>query len=351
MSGYNAGVDSPILDPRYDAANLTDAINVAPYRTGRAAQLGIFIDTPIATTFVRIGKSEHELTVIPARARGGEPNLAMRPDTKGVVFAHIPHFPLDDAIGPADIQNISGFGPQAALQTVDQVVAEKLDYLRGRHDLTHSYLDWGALNGLVIDADGKEICDLYEKFEVTQPSFDFKLDTSSTDIAALNRAAKARLRKELRGTASTGVRVFAGPGFFDRYIGHAFVKENLKAYAGDTPNPNRDEIEEVFTFAGLTLERVDEEYPVRLPSGGVTRRKVIPDDEAIMVPLGTPFFKRYIAPPDTLTGANRAPDPATKIFVSTEDLPHDRGREIHTESNVLPICVRPELLTRFYSGS
>ncbi|NTI27126.1 major capsid protein [Rhizobium rhizogenes] len=75
-------------------------------------------------------------------------------------------------------------------------------------------------------------------------------------------------------------------------------------------------------------------------------RKAVADDEAIVVPLGTPFFKRYIAPPDTISGANRRPDPDTKVFVSTDDLPHDKGREIHTESNVLPICIRPQLLIR-----
>ena len=76
-----------------------------------------------------------------------------------------------------------------------------------------------------------------------------------------------------------------------------------------------------------------------------------PDDEALLIPLGTPYFKRYIAPPDTMSGANRAPDPATKVHISTEDLPHDKGRSIHSESNVLPICLMPPLLIKLTLGS
>ena len=78
-------------------------------------------------------------------------------------------------------------------------------------------------------------------------------------------------------------------------------------------------------------------------------RPAVAADEALVLPMGTDFFRRYMAPPDTLNQANVKPD--AKVFVSTNDLPHDKGREIHTESNVLPICIRPQLLIRLTIGA
>lgn len=342
-------VQTALNDPAFTDDKLTEAINIPPYKTGRAAQLGIFKDTPIATTYVRLGVEEQELTVIPARERGGESNFNMRGDRSFVQF-DIPHFPLDDAITPADIQNLTAWGG-STMETLEDVYNTRLETMRGKHDLTHSYLDWGALNGLVMDGEGKILLNLYDKFDLTENSVDFALDGLETDISAKNREVKALIRKELRGTAATGLRVLAGKNFFDRYVEHPRVLEALRDYPGNTANPARDEIEDTFTYAGLTLERIDEEYKVRMANGTLTSKKAVPDNEAIVVPLGTPFFKRYIAPPDTLSGANRRPPPDTKVFVSTEDLPHDKGREIHTESNVLPICIRPQLLVRLTLSS
>lgn len=332
--------------PEFADDELTEAINIPPYVTGRPAQLGIFTDTPIHTTYVRLGVEEQELTVIPARERGGETNVNMRGDRHGVNF-DIPHFPLDDAITPADIQNLTIWGEGSAIMSsLEDVYNDRLISMRAKHDLTHSYLDWGALNGLVLDGEGKELLNVYDKFDLEEHVVEYELTSGATEISPLNRQVKAYIRRELRGTPAAGLRVLAGAEFFDRYVSHPNVLEELRGYRGETPNPGRDDIQDTFTFAGLTLERVDEEYKVRQSTGALLARKAVPDDEAIVVPLGTPFFKRYIAPPDTISGANRRPEPDTKIFVSTDDLPHDKGREIHTESNVLPICIRPQLLIR-----
>ncbi len=340
---------STVLDyltaPDFADDLLTESINVAPYTTGRAAQLGIFTDAPIRTTYVRLGIDEEELTIIPARERGGESNVNMRNDRSGVSF-NIPHFPLDDAIRPSDIQNLSVWGTDHVLASITDVYNDRLTTMRAKHDLTHSYLDWGALNGIVMDGEGKILLNLYDEFDLTENVIDFNLDSADTVVSDKNREAKGIIRKELRGTASKGVIALAGKNFFDNYVKHKSVLSELRAYPGATPNPGRDDIEDRFTFAGITLERIDEEYKVRQANNTFVSKQAVPDDEAILLPLGTPYFKRYIAPPDTLSGANRPPTPDTKIFVSTEDLDHDKGRDIHTESNVLPICTRPPLLVR-----
>lgn len=333
--------------PEFADDQLTASINVPPYKTGRPAQLGIFADTPISTTYVRLGIEEQELTVIPARERGGESNLNMSGGKNGVTF-DIPHFPLDDAIKPADIQNLNKWGSDHIMLGLEDVYNTKLEQMRAKHDLTHSYLDWGALNGQVLDGEGKLLLDLWDTFDLAETGFAIPLDTADILVSDYNRLIKARLRKELRGTAASGVRVLAGANFFEKYVRHPNVREEQRAYKGDGMNPGRDDIEDIFVFAGLTLERVDEEYGVRQANGTLVKKPAIDPDEAVVIPMGTPFFKRYIAPPDTLSEANHKPE--NKVFVSTETLPHDKGKEIHTESNVLSICVRPQLMIRLTIG-
>lgn len=332
--------------PDFTSDALTEAINIAPYQTGRPAQLGIFTDTPIPTTYVRIGVQERDLVLIPARERGGESNLNIRPDKKGVAGFSVPHFPLGDTIKPSDIQNLVAWDSEYVMESLTSVYMQRLDDLRDKHHVTHSHLDWGALNGVVIDATGKTIVDIYDEFDITPTLLDFEIDDLSTDVSKKNADAKAMIRKELRGAPATGMRALAGPTFYDMYVRHPFVRDALAQYAGQTPNPNRDDVQDVFTFAGLTLERIDEEFSYRQPDGTLVTRKAVPDDEAILVPMGTPYFKRYVAPPDTLSGANRRPKIEDKIFISTKELGHDKGIDIHSESNVLPLCTRPSLMIR-----
>jgi hypothetical protein len=332
--------------PEFADRRLTEAINVPPYRTGRLGQLGLFTDTPISNTFVRIGITDGEITIIPARERGGPANKNMRGDRAETIIS-VPHFPLDDAITPSDIQNLMVYGADFVMETLARVYNEKLALMRSKHDATHSHLDWGAINGLVIDGENKVLADLFETFGLTQEVISFALGVTTTDIATMNASLKSMIRRHLRGAPASSVRVFAGGEWYDAYVRHQSIREALKYYpAAGQRNPAREDIADEFSFSGLTVERVDEEFPVRLPDNTFAIRPAVPVDEAIALPLGTPYFKRYVAPPDTIFDANRPPSPGAKVYVSTDELPHGKGRDVHTESNVLPVCLRPQIMVR-----
>jgi len=340
---------STILDllsaPEFADNRLTEAINVPPYQTGRLAQLGLFADTPIHTTYAKIAIKDGDITIIPARERGGPANKNMRGGQQATLI-EIPHFPLDDAITPSDLQNLTAYGQNYVMVALANVYNDKLQTMRDKHDATHANLDWGAINGLIIDAEGKTLLDTYANFGLTQQTMSFGLATSTTDVAAKNRAVKAAVRAQLKGAPSSGVRVFAGANWFDQYVGHQTVREAMKYYAGATPNPARDDISDSFDYAGLTVERVEETFQIRLADNTFQTQPAVAPNEAIAVPFGTPYFKRYIAPPDTIQDANTAPQPSNKVFVSTNDLPHGKGRDVHTESNILPVCLRPQIMIK-----
>lgn len=330
--------------PEFSDARLTQVINIPPYETGRLAQIGLFSDEPISTTYVRLAIDGEEITIIPAIERGGPANKNMG-EGLGHTMISIPHFPLDDAITPSDIQNVMAFGEDYIFQTLEGVYQRKMLSMRSKHDATHSHLDWGAVRGQVVDARGRVLVNLFTQFGITQDVTNFALGTAGTDVAAVNRAVKSKLRRQLRGSRSSGVHVMASPEWFDAYVGHGTIREALKYYPG-TPNPGRDDVADTFNYAGLSIERIDEEFQFRQADGTFAVQDAIPAGEAVAFPLGTDLFKRYVAPADALPTANRAPDPTAKVHVSTDDLPHGKGRSIHTESNVLPICTRPGVIQR-----
>lgn len=330
--------------PEFAARRLTETINIPPYRTGRLAQLGIFQDEPIATTYVRLLIQGGTITVIPARQRGAPANKNMR-EGEAVTLIQVPHFPLGDAIGPSDIQNLTDI-ETLQLLTLASVLNGKLSAMNSKHQQTWNHLDWGALAGIVVDAEGKQLANLWDTFGITQTSMSFALGNTATDIASKNGAVKSLIRKVLNGLPSTGVRVFAGANWYDAYVGHQFVREALKYYPGATPNPARDDIQDTFDFRGLTVEKIDETFPHRLADGTFESLPAINANEAVAIPLGSGIFKRYIAPPDTVQDANNVPQPGEKIFVSTEPLPHGKGEDIWTESNILPICTRPDAMIK-----
>lgn len=330
--------------PEFADDRLTEAINVPDYLTGRPAQLNIFRDVPLPTTYVRLSVDNDEIAIIPSRERGGESNVNMREGRRGLNF-DIPHFPLDDAVSPADLQNILQWGEGYAYAMVADVLGQKQASMRAKHERTWHHLDWGALRGNIVDAEGKVIANLFTEFGLTQTTVNFALANTSTVVSDQIGAVKTSISRELRGAPTQGVRIFASSTFYDAYVRHASVKEAMKYYpvVGQT-NPGRDDITDEFRFGGAVIERITEEFAWRKPDGTFQMLPAIPAGEAIAIPMGTDYFRRYNAPPDSVNLANRKPD--QKIFVSTNDLPHGKGVEIHTESNILPICTRPQIITR-----
>ena len=331
--------------PEFTDDALTETINIPPAVTGRLAQMGLFTDVPIATTYVRVAFKDGELTIIPARERGGPGNKNVG-SGRSRILIDIPHFPLDDAIEPTDFQNVMAWGEDRVFETFGNVLNTKLLDIRGKHDQTWAHLDWGAVTGVILDAEGKELLDIYEEFGITQQTFNMVLGTPGTNVAEKSRQLKSAVRKQLKGAPMSGLRILASPEYFDAYVGHESVKAAYANFASNTQNPNRDGLEDGFTHAGLTIERVDEEFAKRLGDGSIETAPVIPAGEARVVPLGTPYFKRYIAPPDTIADANRTPSPTDKVFVSTAERDHGKGYDIHTESNLLPVNLKPSAVLR-----
>ena len=81
---------------------------------------------------------------------------------------------------PEEVQGIRAFGSETELQTVAGVMAQHLQTMRNKHAITLEHLRFGALKGLILDADGSVIYNLYDEFGITRrPSRGTSLRTTS----------------------------------------------------------------------------------------------------------------------------------------------------------------------------
>lgn len=322
----------------FNTIALTDAINVKPNMFGTLQQLGIFPAQGVRQTHVAVEFKNFVLNLLPTTLRGG-------PATKGTIGKRtlqnisIPTIAHEDLILAADVDGVRAFGSETELETVQDLVVEKMDTMTSKHDITLEYMRWGALKGHVMDADGTtELLDIFSTFGVTQTTQDFAL-SGSANVISMITTLKRYFETHLFGDTMSGVRIFASSGWFDAFVSNASVKTAYQ-YFMQNVNPLNQDLRSGFNFGGVLIQ--EENGSATDIAGNV--RAFVPANEAIAIPTGTNgTFKTYFAPADFIETVNT---PGLPRYAKQKRMDYDRGIEIHTQSNPLPICLRPQLLVR-----
>jgi hypothetical protein len=70
----------------------------------------------------------------------------------------------------------------------------------------------------------------------------------------------------------------------------------------------------------------------------------IPTAQARLFPVGAPrLFGTYYAPADFVETVNTVGLP---VYAKQERMPFDKGVQLHTQSNPLPLCLKPRVLVK-----
>jgi hypothetical protein len=323
----------------FSTRSLTAAILKAPYKPGRLGELGLFSESGIITTTAQVEEQEGQLSLIQTSPRGA-PGSTLGNTKRNMRAFNIPHLQRDSEILADQVQGVRAFATENELQTVQDLVNLRLSTLRAMHEVTLEHLRMGALKGVILDADGSSVIyNLFTEFDVAQQVIDFDFGDSNFEVRQQCVAVLRAIESELGGSTYTGARAFCSASFFDQLIDHPLVKESFKATTD--ANVLRIDLRRGFPFGGIMFE----EY-----RGSVNGVDFIPDDEAFVFPEGAqtvrgPLFQTWFAPADFEETVNtiglplyakQAPDP--------DGL--NRKRLIHTQSNPLPICLRPRAVIK-----
>jgi hypothetical protein len=86
--------------------------------------------------------------------------------------------------------------------------------MRNKHSITLEHLRMGALKGVILDADGSVIYDLYDEFGITPAVINFDL-TNATNVKKKCADVLRHIEDNLKGEFMTGVHCLCSPEFFD----------------------------------------------------------------------------------------------------------------------------------------
>lgn len=318
--------------------SLTAAINQIELPPQRLAQLGIFEEQGVPTKSVVIEKQGSVLQIVPSRPRGA-PGTPMREEKRRGISFEIPHFPATDRLNADEIQDVRAFGSENQLQGVEQRRDEKLRNMALTLDNTEEYLRLGAIQGVVLDADGSTLFDLYDEFGVAEPEpiyFDLGAEWDSKEggrIRGLLQDVKTAIRKALRNRTPTGVWAPCGEEFFKKISNHPEIRETYLAQQAANELRASDAVD-AFRYGGVTFEL----YP------GYGDVELDPD-ECRFIPLGVPglFLSRY-APAPWFSAVNTIGLP--RYTMATLDQTGEKHIDLESQTNGLHICTQPEVLLK-----
>ena len=330
-------MQNPFTNPAFSMASMTAAINLIPNRYGRMEELRLFPAKPVRTRQIVVEEQNGVLNLLPSLPPGSPGTVGVRGKRKVRSFV-IPHIPHDDVVLPEEVQGLRAFGSETEMESIAGVMARHLETMRNKHAITLEHLRMGALKGVILDADGSVIYDLYDEFDITAKTLNFELGNANTNVKKKCADVLRHLEDNLKGEFMTGIHVLCSPEFFDALTSHAKVEQAFTNWQQGVVLIN--DMRAGFTFGGITFE----EYRGQATDANGTSRRFIAAGEAHAFPLGTiDTFGTYFAPADFNETANTL---GQTLYAKQEPRKFDRGTDLHTQSNPLPMCHRPGVLVK-----
>lgn len=330
-------------DPAFNLASLTAAINILPNNYGRLEQKGLFPVMGVNTRAIYVEENHGVLNLLQTQPVGA-PGTAGKSGKRKLRSFIVPHIPHDDIVLASDVDGVRAFGTDNALQTVTNKVNDKLQAMKNKHAITLEYLRMGALKGIILDADGTELYNLYTEFDITAKAIDFKLGTAGTDVRGKCLEVARHIEKNLLGEVSTGVHCLVDSAFFDAFTKHAAVEKAFTYFENQNQDLSRD-LRTAFKFGGITFE----EYVGSATDSEGTVRPFIAAKTGHAYPEGTmDTFKTAVTAADFNETVNTM---GILYYAKISERKFGRGFDLHTQSNPLPLCQRPGVLVRLHSSN
>jgi hypothetical protein len=336
----------------FSTISLTDAINKMPQFPQKIGMAGLFDEQGVPTTSIMIEELDGVLNLVLTRPRGGEATQNTR-DSRTARSIAVPHIPIEDRVNADEVQGVRAFGSESELQAVQTVVNNRLLKMSQQLDLTLEWHRIGALKGIVLDADGSTIYDLFSEFGVSQESeVDFDLDAGSPAAGAVRLKCHEvirLIRSNLGGTPFPGVAAMCGSTFFDELIVHtevaaayeralAFMDVQGAGVQGQGGFLRAGLVDRMFSYAGILFW----EYSNTMGSGSDV---AVEATKAHLYPVGVPgLFVTRFAPANFVETVNTMGLP--KYAKQAPDAQFQRWVDLHAQCNPLNVCTRPKVLIK-----
>lgn len=332
-------------DDAFGLVSMVAAVNNIDNIPGRAGALA-FAGTGegVSTTTVVIESRGETLALIPTSPRGG-PAPQEKMDKPNVRNISIPQIKDEQTIGAHQVQGVRQFGSTNVLEGVQSVVNRQMLKITRKMDLTLEHHRLGALSGIIRDADGSSLLNLFDTFGVEEvDDINFDLDNASANVRQSCMDVHRLMKRNAKTTLPPGYKVwaFCGDNFFDKLINHASVKAVYSGWQAAESRLGSNYAQGVFYFADIFFENYAGTDDQTADFEGTVG---IHPDSCRFFLTGVPgLYAEYFAPADFWDTVNTVGLPRYARIAADDDL--QRWVKLHVQMNPLPLCLRPRTLMR-----
>ncbi len=299
---------------------------------------GLFDEEGVTQHTITFEEIKEGSNLIVDRVRG-ERNTVNSGSQRRVRALSIPHFPLDDAILPQDIQGFRAYGSPSEVETEAAVMQRKLKSINKAHAETLEVARWRLLRtGEVYAPSGTVAMNMYTEFGVTRQIVDMDLTNGGTNVINKQEEVLSKIRAAASGENITQVVGYASTSYFNAYVANAGVQAAYANYQSQQ-EPLRNRVGALgalawgtrrsFIHGNVLLVEVYESL------GG---EQLVQDGTCIYVPYGTSIFKTFFSPANKRSLVNTIGE---KAYLFEFEGTRDDKVEVESESNFANICRRP----------
>lgn len=330
----------------FTLATLTAVINEEEHIPGLAGQVFAGVGEGVATMEISFEIDVENLSLIPTSTRGG-PAPKNTQDKRKVIAVNIPHIKLEETIGAYQIQGVREFGSMDTLRGARSVVDKQIRKQTRRMDLTTEHLRLGALQGLVKDADGSTLLDLFSLFGKTQTVIDFnatfganaddRFNGLQVKLTEMTREMRRALKSDVPGAK---IYCFAGDNFFDKVVACSNVKGVWDGWVKAEERLASNYVWGDYLFADVVFHNYQGTNDQTRTSAGTVG--VAPDEARFFFTGVNGLYEEYFAPADFMETVNTIGLPRYAKAAPADNM--NRALNLHTQMNPLPVCLKPATL-------
>lgn len=323
------------------ASELTKAVNLLPVKPVYFGSIGLFEEKGSRTTSVTLDVRHGRFVLVPNRDRRDPATpLAGRGSKWKTQTFPTAHLPLSDVLLPDDVQDLRAFGTEQPA-TVDQVLNDRMQDLKDSITATLEFHRIGAVKGVVYDAEGDVLLNLFEAAGVTRQKKTITLpDDKPAKDNPIKKAiydVKRNARKHLAGFMVKRFECMCSPSFFDGLTNHALVREAYERWQAAQDRFGEDD-RRGFTYGGVTFWDCSDE---------IDGKALVEDGKAHFYPVGAGLFSTFYAPANWNETVNTIGLP---FYAKTEPRRMGKGWDLEVQSNPVCICHVPGALAELSLG-
>lgn len=335
MAGFNIfGSDG------FTMTSLTGAIETTDYLPSLLGDLNIFEKDPVRTKNFWVDRRDGELNLIQTSERNA-PHSVLERETRNMVSLQTVRLAQESTITASEIANWRAYGSESEMAVVQTEYARRLKKLRMNMEYTHELHRLGALQGILLDADGGTLFNYFTEFNESQAAaVSFELDVSTTEVRDKCNLITRQMIRASKGswTRNAQIHALCGDTFYDDLIKHESVKESYLNWSA-AADLREGTAFEAFRFGGITFHNYqgsDDNSEVAI---GLTDCKFFP------VNVGG-VYKQIMSPADEYIEYTNTPGIDIYALNELDPAQNKKWSKAVVVSYPLFMCQKPRMLQR-----